>query len=1529
MRVSIIRKNKIENHILPAVIYGNYWIQDKDSKDIKRNLINVEEENKRWKLKSNFETQIMLNNDYKEFVYLEDFGCYTLVTKGEAPILLYCTPTYDNHVQQLVVQNGELLIGNQEGNAIVYKTNYISPQQLKLSYINGIWSFQNLDIQHPIFVNMMAFNSGYLSNGDILFIMGLKIIILGNTIFVNNPNNLVSYRPNVLNQILSLPKYEKKEYIENEDLQVFETQDYFFRAPRFRTTMEQVEIKIDAPPTKEKDEKMPMIYTVGPMLTMGMTAMVTGITSLNNVLNGKQSWSTAMPSLVIAGAMMMSMIFWPLLSKKYEKKQRKKYEKMRQEKYKKYIESKRQQVFDTINTQRNTLVNSLVPLDECKNIILERRRNLWERKLDHEDFLNLRLGIGNQDPKIKISYPEAHFTLDEDNLRPILDEVVAACDTITDVPLDLNFTKEFISAIVGQTILTTNFMAGLLLQMITFHSYEELKIVILTTKENEKRWDYLKVSPYCFDDDKTIRFFAADNDEANQISNYLNDIFTTRKFNEEEINDKDYRSFVPYYVIITDDFASIRNLEIIRSVLSQKINCGFSLIINNQKLLGLPNECTCFITINNKIKSTIFGNELIVNKQKEFTADSINIMEMVPLCAKVANIPIELDKEKYYLPKSISFLEMFDVGKVEQLNPISRWKNNNPVISLQAPVGVDQNGELFKLDLHEKFHGPHGLVAGMTGSGKSEFIITYILSMAINYHPYEVSFVLIDYKGGGLAGAFENKETGIKLPHLAGSITNLDTVSLNRSLASIQSELRRRQKMFNKARELLNESTIDIYKYQKLFRAGAVKDPIPHLFIISDEFAELKTQQPEFMEQLISTARIGRSLGVHLILATQKPSGVVDDQIWSNSRFRVCLKVQEKSDSVDMIKRPDAATLKNVGRFYLQVGYNEFFALGQSAWCGAPYLMSDKRKKTIDTNVDFINNVGYVVKSNNHKKEDNIVKNGEELPNIVNYLNTLAKEQNIHTEQLWLDQIPDVILVKNLKTKYQYVKKNYNINPIIGEYDDPFNQQQHLLTLPLSKDGNVIIYGAVGSGKENLLTTIIYSTITEYSPAEINLYILDFGAETLKNFLLAPQVGDVLLSNDQEKINNLFKMLSEAIEKRKKLFVEYNGNYQTYCEKSQNPLPTILVIINYYEAFQEIFPEFEDIVIQLTREGLKYGIVFVLTTNGTSSIRYRLRQNFNQELVLQMNDEGDYGSILGNVHGMHPSKIKGRGLVKFDDIHEFQAAYPCPVEEIVVYIKDVCEQFKNTSKIRAKAIPVLPKEVNLEFLKPFVTDTSSIPIGVEKDSLDIVKVNFKDKYLTYITALEEISFNDFILNLIAEVSTISNTSTIVVDCAKMFEQPLPNCVYFKNNFDEVYKKIDHYFDQLKQCLVSNESAFKQSKEIICIIIGLEKFKSKLSDEFKNKFDDFMIKGKDLGKVTFIVADTIDKMKKLEYDKWYKECTSNNNGIWIGNGIADQFTMKLSKTPRYIQDTVDECFGYYVKAGNPILIKLLGKKETNE
>lgn len=398
-------------------------------------------------------------------------------------------------------------------------------------------------------------------------------------------------------------------------------------------------------------------------------------------------------------------------------------------------------------------------------------------------------------------------------------------------------------------------------------------------------------------------------------------------------------------------------------------------------------------------KNDISGNSI------SFVPDIYVTKDTLDMSVKLANTILDNTISNAKLPSVITFMQLFGVGKVEHLNVLTRWKENNPTKTLQTPVGIDIYGETFMLDLHEKFHGPHGLVAGMTGSGKSEFIITYILSLAVNYHPYEVAFILIDYKGGGMAKSFEH------LPHTAGIITNLDGAAINRSLVSIQSELKRRQEIFAQTSKLVNVSNIDIYKYQKLYREGKVSEPLQHLFIISDEFAELKTQQPDFMTQLVSAARIGRSLGVHLILATQKPSGVVDDQIWSNSRFRVCLKVQERADSMDMLKRPDAAELTDTGRFFLQVGYNELFELGQSAWAGAPYNPAEKVVKEQDDSVVVVDTNGHAIKQvkldKGHADSEN-----KQLDVITKYIRSIADSENIKVKPLWLDPIPGKYMLK-------------------------------------------------------------------------------------------------------------------------------------------------------------------------------------------------------------------------------------------------------------------------------------------------------------------------------------------------------------------------------------------------------------------------------------------------------------------------------------------------------------------------------------
>lgn len=1532
MIVRLIKKTKMYNFTLPTKVAGNYWLTDDDRSGNNRNLINIEAEDGKWKIKSDFETKVMSGNQEIDSAYLVENNLYFLkINTDNEYVILYCSPSNNQKENKiLVVRNGDIIIGNDFNAHINYNHTLVSKQHAKLIYNSGSWVIQDLNSKYGTYVNNVAVTTKKLEYGDTIFIMGLKIVIMREFIVVNYIGDNVKFDSNtfsIMNPIIQ--RQTETDVVEDESVDFYTENDYFFRSPRFKSKIEPVNINVDDPPAKEKPNEMPMIYVVGPMLTMAMSSVSFGYTSLTGVINGTQKLSAAMPTLVMSVGMLLSMLLWPLLSAKYQKKQVAIKEKLRQDKYTEYIEKKHQEIVSQMKIQRQILIDNYLPLEEVKMIIMNKKRNLWEREIKQSDFLDLRLGVGSTELVGNIKFPERKFTVEEDSLKELVYKIASESRLLVDVPISLSFVKNYISAIIGEGHQKQKFIEGLILQMIAFHSYEDLKIVLLTNQKSVSKWDYLKVLPHCWNNDKSLRFFASNIDDMKELSLYLEKEFQKRNTRDNElsinVDDKDYDNYSPYYVIITDDYKMVRDLEIIKDVAAQEKNCGFSLVIISPRLTNLPNECKTFVSIGDQ-KSGVFENELVSNKQKEFVADYDDALDMNLYCQKLANIPIDIAKEEKNIPNVVSFLEMYNVGMIEQLNILNRWKNSDPTKSLQVPIGVDKNGDQFKLDLHEKFYGPHGLVAGMTGSGKSELIISYILSMAINFNPYEASFVLIDYKGGGLAGVFQNKETGMKLPHLAGTITNLDTIEMNRALASIQSELRRRQRKFNEARDSLNESTIDIYKYQRLYREGKVKEPISHLFIISDEFAELKSQRPEFMDQLISTARIGRSLGVHLILATQKPAGVVDDQIWSNSKFKICLKVQDRSDSMDMIKCPDAAALKNPGRFYLQVGYNELFALGQSAWAGAQYYPTEKRKKKVDTGVDFIDNVGSIIKS--FDTSDNLppVKSaGEELPNIIKYIVNVAKEENISIPQLWLDKIPAYIYIKDLKKKYNYQIKTDGVELVIGEYDDPDNQSQNILTLPLSEEGNTIIFGSSGSGKELLLSTIIYSAITTYNPEEINFYIMDFGAETLKMFEKAPQIGGILGSMDKEKIENLFKMILDTIDERKRLFADYNGSFNFYNEHSNKKLPLITIIINNYEAFSEMYSIYEDYLVQITREGGKFGVVFILTTSSTNAIRYRLRQNFKQNLVLQFNDSSDYSDVLQTRTRKEPSKIFGRGLIELDNVYEFQTAYSYQNEKMTEFIKVVCQRLRKICNITAAKIPVLPEIVSIENVEEKIGNLATIPIGIRKDNLDIATFDFTSNSISLITANDITTKTNFFIQLVKLFMKVPYQKVVVLDANKIFDLGDVQENYINSKFESIIDVISENYDKQKNAYESSnydDESLSKFPKTIYLIFGISNLLSRVSNESKTKLTTVLTGSKELNVDHFIIVENADKLKSFGYDEWYKSSVDTTEGIWLDNGISDQYVLKLSSPPRDLRDEIPENFGYIVKNGKTVLVKIV-------
>lgn len=1515
MIVTAISKSHINSISLPGKIKGQFWLYETSNTGNER-LVNIEGVSDAWIMKSTRQVKILdSHNNALKNTAIAPQSIYVLGKPNGEKVFVFTEPiTEDRQIftKYLVKDDVDLTIGRTEQNDVCYPNKVVSSKHATLSYRGGKWLIQDTNSTNGTFVNGMRATKMELSVGDTIFIMGLKIVIGKNIIAFNNPDGQV--------QISSkLKKFvnQSVEPVEEDDEYELAEKEHFYRSPRFKRDIETATFKIDSPPTSPVSEEMPWLLVMGSSMAMGMMSLVTLVSAIA---------SMNITSMVMGGSMLLGTVFLPVITRSYEKKYRQKKEALRQKKYREYLDRVAVKINEACQLQEEILHENHVTIQECERRIRDTQRNLWERGLRQNDFLRVRVGSGEGVLDAEISYSERRFSLDDDNLQ---EELYTLCEKekpLHNIPITYSLFENHISGVIGERKQVAEFAKGLIIQLAALYSYDEVKFVCLFDQEEEDQFGFVKWLPHVWSDDNKFRFIATNANEMKEVSAYFERVIENR----EQINDADMEDVKPYYIFFSMSKHLASRAEMMRKILAKKENIHMSIVTFYEELKSLPKECSMVVQLDGA-SGTLFDKNDISGKITEFTPDINLSQNPMELSVALANTSLDTTATSFQLPGMITFMELFGVGNVEHLNALTRWRENDPTKSLQAAVGVDTYGETFMLDLHEKFHGPHGLVAGMTGSGKSEFIITYILSLAVNYHPEEVAFILIDYKGGGMAKSFEN------LPHTAGIITNLDGSAIKRSLVSIESELKRRQAIFARASKKVGVSNIDIYKYQKLYREGTVTEPLQHLFIISDEFAELKTQQPEFMTQLVSAARIGRSLGVHLILATQKPSGVVDDQIWSNSKFRVCLKVQERADSMDMLKRPDAAELTDTGRFYLQVGYNELFELGQSAWSGAPYYPSDRVVKEKDHSVVVIDTNGHTIKQVKMDKKRALFQNAKkQLDVITEYLRSIAEDEGIKIKPLWLDPIPALILLDEVKQKYKTTTEKFVLNPVIGEYDDPAHQRQCVLRLPLSKEGNTVIYGVAGSGKTTFLNGMIYSLITEHTPEEVNLYVLDFASETLRAFAKAPHVGDVILSYEAEKVSNLFKMLQSEVEKRKKLFADYGGDYVSYLKSSGKTLPSIVVAINNFAAFTEAYEEKEEAVSYLSREGTKYGVYFVLTALGTGAVRFRLLQNFKQLLVLQLNDETDYSSVVGKTDGLFPSKYKGRGLIKRDELYEFQLASLTENDAPFAFIQETCKGLaEKWEGETARKVPILPDKVNIEFLRNYV-DTNkrlNIPVGVEKNSLNVHRYPFHTAYISMVMSAG-MEYQEFVSDMTALIGAATEVNAIAFD--------MPKVIGSVSGSVDVYttaKECEEQIARLFELVLYRNNTYKEALErgdevenfghLFVIINSLSMLKAALSDQGKEKLALILEKGTIEYNVNIVIGEQVKNISSVSFEKWYKANVSPSDGLWIGNGITEQYQMKANKTTSEMHEDITAEFGYSLIKGKCVKLKLLNNRAEEE
>lgn len=1367
--------------------------------------------------------------------------------------------------------------------------------------------------RNGVFVNdVRVRKSQVLKFGDRIHLWGLDIVFLGKVLAVRDDKDVV-VNEQVLKEWTGLHITFNGEESSEKTI--------YHRAPRIFRPADTEPVEIEAPPAPKEQSDVPLLMAIGPAMTMAIPMVLSSVAAIAASRSTGASTSAFMyTGIITALTSAIIGVGWGFNNVRYNKKKVKQAEQHRCEAYGKYLTKRAGEIKEKYIENTQNLHYMYRSAKECVSKEFEEQNLLWGRNSTHPDFLSHRLGIGNLPFQAQIQIPKEKFTLIDDKMAEQPKLIREKYSTLHKVPVCLDLMKEKMIGLAGGEDMDGVYpvVYNLVAQIASQNCYTDVKMAFVFEEDNA-RWGFAKWLPHTWSPDKKVRYVASDKNEASDVFYELTKILRFRS-EENTFGSGKNKIYKPHYILFLENPSCLEGELLEKYIFDKETNLGITVIFMTERCEELPNACECIIRNDREFHGLYYVR---TGERREIEFDILEEVALETMARRLANVEVSETEVGGDIPNSITFFDMYGVSRLDEFHVEERWKKNRTYVNMKALVGQRAGGAPCYLDVHEKYHGPHGLVAGTTGSGKSETLQTYMLSLALNFSPDDIGFFIIDYKGGGMANLFDG------LPHILGQISNLSGNQVHRAMVSIKSENKRRQRVFNE------QGVNNINAYTTLYKNGEATLPIPHLFIIIDEFAELKREESDFMKELISVAQVGRSLGVHLILATQKPAGTVDENIWSNSKFRLCLRVQDRQDSMDMLHKPDAAFLTQAGRAYLQVGNDEVYELFQSGWSGAVYdeneenarqvlavMLTDTGKAALvgsyvkrkineqmkqkwigqicsyleesisewglyesngvskgiskeefvlentfelfeEDGIEYANN-SFNVKSLKNLlelyEESGVSENrteyilkmaalrGIKLPEIkgqsqldalVKYLAEVAKREGYRKpQQLWLPVLPSELLLASLednqelffdgKNWSQYGQK-WELKTMIGLCDDPANQAQMPLSLNFTENGHLAVCGIAMSGKSTFLQSVIYSLIHRYSPEYLNVYILDFSSKMLGAFEHEAHVGGVLYETDLKSVGKLFYMLETMITERKELF--RGGNYSQYVMTHGVTCPVVMVVMDNIANFREKTKfQYDDRLVQITRECASYGIYFMISGAGfkTSEITSRMRDNIHQTYCLEMTDRFAYGDCLntmqlsvipeGGIHGRGLAMVNGNAL-------EFQTALSVSAEddyERQEKIVTECELLNSVwSGKKARQIPMIPEKpvwqefTELESVGSRIADDHSLPVGYDLETADVYSVDLSRNYCYLISGKGRTGKTNYLKALMYSAN-MKKGKIVVVE---------PGGLELQKSAEELHAKYintyDEYMSFLRDFIPVFQERNRKKKE--CLKQGMEEY----------------------------------------------------------------------------------------------------------
>ena len=920
--------------------------------------------------------------------------------------------------------------------------------------------------------------------------------------------------------------------------------------------------------------------------------------------------------------------------------------------YLRYIGQIRERARGTADEQRQAVAWNNPPPGWLWSVA--RGPRLWERRGRHEDFARVRIGLGRQQAALELVPPSTKPIEDLEPLSAIsLRRFSETYRTVSGIPISVGLRSFTSVEFAGEANAAVALARAIVGQLVVFHAPDELRVAVLTTEAAQPEWDWVKWLPHnahptMRDASGPMPMLATDHDE-------LLSLLGAEVLDRGEHDKTALAGVAEPYVVVVVHLGHIAEGSPLRGA-------G----LRNVVLLDATGT---FPGGTKVLRLTVAGGEVsypVGDATATARVDAMTALQLENLArilaplrtsatVDVADQPFESDFELTTL-LSIRDVHTYDVPGL--------WRSRTPQRArLQVPIGVSGDGEVVELDMKESAqggNGPHGILIGATGSGKSELLRTLVCALAATHSSEVLNLVLVDFKGGATFNGME------RLPHTSAMITNLaeELTLVDRMQDSINGEMTRRQ-------EILRQSGYpSLFEYEKARLAGggtgAELPPLPTLLVIVDEFSELLGSKPEFMDLFVSIGRLGRSLGVHMLLASQRLDEGRIHRVEGHLSYRIALRTFSSMESRSVIGVTDAYELPPApGNGYLKVDVSTLNRF-KGAYVSAPVPMASI-SSTVDTpgaaeEITVFATHAYptryqILSAEPEERPEEPVAEG--APSLADVLIGRLVGAGPAARQVWLPPLadspsldallPSLLPNPRLGMVVEDAAVRGRLRIPVGVVDRPYEQARELLVADLSgSDGHIGIVGAPQTGKSTLLRTLLLALAVTHTPEQVQIYGLDFGGSGIMSVTGLPHVGSMGTRMERDRVVRTLEEVIQVMETREATFAQHGiESIQAYRQaraagRFRDPYGDVFLVVDGWFTFRQDYSDLEPKLIELAARGLSFGIHLVVTSSRWSEIRPWLRDVMGTRFELRLGDPME-SEVQGRKAATVPAQ-PGRGL---------------------------------------------------------------------------------------------------------------------------------------------------------------------------------------------------------------------------------------------------------------------------------------------